>query len=70
MDCPFLVEEIDFESTENEVCISCNALKFLKLENLEEHRFRFFDYKEWFDINYLEPLKNCPLKKDKINIEL
>ena len=71
LDCPFLVEEIDFESTENAVCISCNALKFLKLENLEEHRFRFFDYKEWFNQEYLEPLEKCPLKNiDKIEIKL
>ena len=69
LDCPFMIEEIDFDSVGNEVCIDCNLLKFLKLEKLSEHKFRFFDYQEWFNLNYLKQLDNCPLKNDKIEIK-
>ena len=31
MNCPFVVEDIDYDSTGKEVCISCNLLKFFKI---------------------------------------
>ena len=34
IDCPFIVEDIDFNSTSKEMCISCNLLKFLNLEKM------------------------------------
>ena len=70
--CPFLVTEMDFNSIGNEVCVSCNLLKFLKLEQVEKHRFRIFDYEKWVEMEYLEPLEHCPLKNNteiKINYE-
>ena len=67
--CPFLVTEMDFNSIGNEVCVSCNLLKFLKLEQVEKHRFRIFGYEELEEIGYLEPLERCPLKiNSKIGI--
>ena len=69
--CPFLVEDLDFDSVGNEICASCNLLKFLRLEHIEEHRFRSFDYEEWIEMEYLEPLEKCPLKEiNKIEIVL
>jgi len=69
LDCPFIVEDLDFNSTSKEMCISCNLLKFLKLEKMDYHTYRYFDYEEWFNQHYLEPLKECPLKNiDKIEI--
>jgi hypothetical protein len=69
--CPFIVEDVDFDSVGNEICTSCNLLKFLRLEHIEEHRFRSFNYEEWFEQEYLEPSEHCPLKNmDKIEIKL
>jgi len=68
--CPFSVEDIDFDSMGKEVCIGCNLLKFLKLERMDYHTYRYFDYEEWFNQEYLEPLEKCPLKEiDKIEIQ-
>jgi len=68
--CPFVVEDLDYESTGKEICISCNLLKFLKLERMDYHTYRCFDYEEWFEQEYLEPLEQCPLKNiDKIEIK-
>jgi len=70
--CPFLVTEMDFNSIGNEVCVSCNLLKFSKLEQIEKHRFRIFGYEELEEMEYLEPLEHCPLKNNteiKINYE-
>ena len=68
--CPFLVTEMDFNSIGKEVCISCNLLKFLRLEHIEQHRFRIFGYEEWTEMEYLKPLKDCPLKNiDKLEIQ-
>lgn len=68
--CPFLAEDVDFNSTSKEVCISCNLLKFLKLERMDYHTYRYFDYEEWTEMEYLEPLEKCPLKNiDKIEIQ-
>jgi len=65
--CPFIVEDLDFNSTSKEMCISCNLLKFIQLERMD---YRCFDYEEWFEKNYLEPLEKCPLKEiDKIEIQ-
>ena len=69
IDCPFVVEDIDYDSTGKEVCISCNLLKFLKLERMDYHTYRYFDYEKWFEMNYLESLEKCPLKQDKIEIQ-
>ena len=70
LNCPFIVEDVDFESTTKEVCISCNLLKFLKLEHIEKHRFKSFNYEEWTEMEYLEPLEHCPLKEiNKIEIQ-
>lgn len=67
--CPFLVTEMDFNSIGNEVCVSCNLLKFLKLKQVEKHRFRIFGYEELEEMGYLEPLEHCPLKiNSKIGI--
>ena len=71
LDCPFIVEDIDFNSTSKEVCISCNLLKFLNLERMNYQLYRYFDYEEWYNQKYLEPLEKCPLKNiDKIEIKL
>ena len=71
LDCPFIVEDIDFNSTSKEVCISCNLLKFLNLEKMNYQLYRYFDYEEWYNQKYLEPLEKCPLKNiDKIEIKL
>ena len=71
LDCPFMVEDLDFNSTSKEMCISCNLLKFLNLERLHYQLYRYFDYEEWLNQQYLEPLKECPLKNiDKIEIKL
>ena len=71
LDCPFMVEDLDFNSTSKEMCISCNLLKLMRLEKMGEHIFRYFDYEEWFNQEYLEPLEKCPLKNiDKIEIKL
>ena len=71
LNCPFIVEDVDFESTTKEVCISCNLLKFLKLERMDYHTYRYFDYEEWFEQEYLEPSEHCPLKNmDTIEIKL
>ena len=71
LDCPFIVEDIDFDSTSKEVCISCNLLKFLNLERMNYQLYRYFDYEEWYNQKYLEPLEKCPLKEiDKIEIKL
>ena len=68
--CPFLIEDVDFDSVGNEICTSCNLLKFLRLEHIEEHRFRSFNYEEWIEMEYLEPLEHCPLKEiNKIEIQ-
>lgn len=68
--CPFSVEDVDFDSTGKEVCIGCNLLKFLKLERMDYPTYRYFDYEEWFNQEYLEPLEKCPLKEiDKIEIQ-
>lgn len=65
--CPFIVEEIDYDATGKEVCISCNLLKFIQLERMD---YRYFDYEKWFNQEYLEPLEHCPLKNtDKIEIK-
>ena len=70
LDCPFIVEDIDFDSTSKEVCISCNLLKFLNLERMNYQLYRYFDYEEWYNQKYLEPLEKCPLKEiDKIEIQ-
>ena len=70
LDCPFIVEDLDYESTSKEMCISCNLLKFLKLERMDYHTYRCFDYEEWFNLEYLESLKECPLKNiNKIEIQ-
>jgi len=70
LDCPFMVEDLDYNSTGKEMCISCNLLKFLKLERMNYQLYRCFDYEEWFNQQYLEPLKECPLKNmDKIEIK-
>ena len=70
LDCPFIVEDIDFDSTSKEVCISCNLLKFLNLKRMNYQLYRYFDYEEWYDKEYLEPLEHCPLKNmDKIEIK-
>lgn len=71
IDCPFMVEDLDFNSTSKEMCISCNLLKFLNLERMNYQLYRYFDYEEWLNQQYLEPLKECPLKNiDKIEIKL
>ena len=71
LDCPFIVEDIDFNSTSKEVCISCNLLKFLNLKRMNYQLYRYFDYEEWYNQKYLEPLEKCPLKNiDKIEIKL
>ena len=71
LDCPFMVEDLDFNSTSKEMCISCNLLKFLNLERMNYQLYRYFDYEEWLNQQYLEPLKECPLKNiDKIEIKL
>jgi hypothetical protein len=65
-----MVEDLDYNSTGKEMCISCNLLKFLKLERMNYQLYRCFDYEEWFNQQYLEPLKECPLKNmDKIEIK-
>ena len=70
LNCPFIVEDLDFNSTSKEMCISCNLLKFLKLEKMDYHTYRYFDYEEWFNQKYLEPLEKCPLKEiNKIEIQ-
>jgi len=52
------------------VCISCNLLKFLNLKRMNYPLYRYFDYEEWYDKEYLEPLEKCPLKEiDKIEIQ-
>ena len=69
MDCPFLVEDIDYDAIGREICISCNLLKFLKLEKMDKAVFRYFDYDTWFEMDYLRPLAHCPLKDiDKLEI--
>ena len=69
--CPFMVEDLDFNSTSKEMCISCNLLKFLNLERMNYQLYRYFDYEEWYNQKYLEPLEKCPLKNiDKIEIKL
>lgn len=71
LNCPFIVEDVDFDSVGSEICTSCNLLKFLRLEHIEEHRFRSFNYEKWTEMEYLEPLEKCPLKNiDKIEIKL
>lgn len=71
LDCPFIVEDLDFNSTSKEMCISCNLLKFLNLERMNYQLYRYFDYEEWYNQKYLEPLEKCPLKNiDKIEIKL
>lgn len=66
--CPFMVVEIDFNSVGNEVLITCNLLKFLKIERINNN-YRSFDYEEWCNISYLKSLEKCPLKKEnKIEI--
>jgi len=70
--CPFSIEDANFNSIGKEICISCNLLKFLSLEQIEKHKFRYFDYKKWTEMEYLEPLEHCPLKinpKIEINYE-
>ena len=69
LDCPFIVEDLDFNSTSKEMSISCNLLKFLNLKRMNYQLYRYFDYEEWYDKEYLEPLEKCPLKKEnKIEI--
>lgn len=68
LDCPFVVENINYDSTGKEVCMSCNLIKFLHLTELSKNILRFFDYEEWTDLEYLEPLQFCPLKENKIEI--
>jgi hypothetical protein len=69
LDCPFIVEDLDFNSTSKEMSISCNLLKFLNLKRMNYQLYRYFDYEEWFNQHYLEPLEKCPLKNiDKIEI--
>ena len=69
LDCPFISENIDWNSSGKEVCVSCSLLHFLRLERMNYQLYRYFDYEEWFNQHYLEPLKECPLKNiDKIEI--
>ena len=71
LNCPFIVEDVNFDSVGSEVCISCNLLKFLNLERMNYQLYRYFDYEEWYNQEYLEPLEKCPLKNiDKIEIKL
>ena len=71
LNCPFIVEDLDFNSTSKEMSISCNLLKFLNLEKMNYQLYRYFDYEEWFNQKYLEPLEKCPLKEiNKIEIKL
>jgi hypothetical protein len=38
---------------------------------MDYHTYRYFDYEEWFEQEYLEPSEHCPLKNmDKIEIKL
>lgn len=68
--CPFLIEDVDFDSIGSEMCLSCNLIKFTELESLNKNKLRVFDYEEWTEIEYLEPLEHCPLKNmDKIEIQ-
>ena len=70
LNCPFIVEDVDFDSVGSEMCLSCNLIKFTELESLSKNKLRVFDYEKWTEMEYLEPLEKCPLKEiNKIEIQ-
>lgn len=64
--CPFFIEDVDFDAIGNEVCCSCGLLKNFNTP-YKDYQMGCFEYE---NMQILKPLTNCPLKTEDINITL
>ena len=62
LDCPFLVEEIDYDTTNKEVLVKCGLSKFLKTEAEKVKIYKLFDYEQYSTLTEIEPFSYCKLK--------
>lgn len=68
LDCPFLIEEIDYDATNKEVLVKCGLSKFLKTETGKVNIYKLFDYEQYCTLREIEPFSYCKLKNNKIKI--
>ena len=66
MDCPFLIEEIDYDATNKEVLVKCGLSKFLKTEAGKVNIYKLFDYEQYCTLTEIEHFSYCKLKYNKI----
>lgn len=66
LECPFHVITINLDQIVEETSSKCNLLYFLKIH---KSFTRFYNYDKFIKMKKIEPLKNCPLKQNKINVE-
>lgn len=69
LDCPFLIEEIDYDATNKEVLVKCGLSKFLKTEAGKVNIYKLFDYEQYCTLTEIEPFSYCKLKDIKIKIQ-
>ena len=74
--CPFMVNDVDFDKVGNEYFLYCNLLRTSGEKEIIIGCFSDEDF-DWSDINNpKEPeemskvLDNCPLKKEEITLKL
>lgn len=68
IECPFMVVNTDHWTTSVDTVLLCNLIEFQKKETYVNNIIKCFNHDKM--PKSVKPLKNCPLKKGKIEVEL
>ena len=69
LDCPFMVADVEFESIINDTILLCNLVAFNNKNQFKNNIIKVTDFDKYAKLKKIKPLKECPLKTEKITVE-
>lgn len=68
IECPFMVVSTDFDVVKYDTILLCNLMEFQSKDIYVNNIIKYFNHDKLPKV--VKPLKNCPLRKGKIEVEL